>query len=77
MAGAGSLQRSPGGPTPKTDVQLAKDAWKYVRGHIQKHRDQKTTETDLHKTRSQESDMSKANTIVASPDDQSARKAEK
>lgn len=77
MAGAGSLQRSPGGPTPKTDVQLAKDAWKFVRGHIQKHRDQRTTEGDLRKTFSQESDISKANTIVASSEDQSAKKAGK
>lgn len=77
MAGAGSLQRSPGGSTPKTDVQLAKDAWKFVRGHIQKHRDRRTTEGDLHKTLSQESDISKANTRVVSLEDQSTKKAAK
>lgn len=76
MAGASSLQRSPDGPTPRTDVQVAKDAWKFIQRQIQKGRGQpSTTKDDLQKTHSHESDMSKANTLVAASDDQSVKRA--
>lgn len=75
MAGAGSLQRSPGGPTPRTDVQVAKDAWKFVQRKIQKHRTQSSAaEDNLHKTQSHESTMSEANTIVAASSDNTSAK---
>ncbi|KAJ5388173.1 hypothetical protein N7509_010714 [Penicillium cosmopolitanum] len=77
MAGAGSLQRSTDGPTPRTDVQVAKDAWKFVQRKVQKHRSPPSIpEEDLQKTLSQDSAMSKANTLVVASDDQPAKKAE-
>ncbi|KAJ5404459.1 hypothetical protein N7509_004330 [Penicillium cosmopolitanum] len=72
MAGATSLQRSAGGSVPRTDVHLAKDAWDFIRGKRQAFLQQEpsVSEGDMacSKMTSQESVLSKANTIVVSSD---------
>ncbi|KAJ5090207.1 hypothetical protein N7532_008891 [Penicillium argentinense] len=72
MVSSSSLQRSPEGTLPRTDVQLAKNAWKYVNRKIKEHRQNRDKmsegDSNLHKTQSQESGASKADTLVPTGD---------
>jgi hypothetical protein len=74
MAGF-TIQRSPSGPLeprPRTDIELAKDAWKYLSKKVEDHRQKrdskagsstKTSDTDS------ESIISRADTLVGEKSD--------
>jgi hypothetical protein len=69
MAGF-TIQRSPSGPLnprPRTDIELAKDAWKYMSQKIDKRRQKRDSKAEA-STKGDETDsesiMSKADTIV-------------
>ncbi|KAJ5620084.1 hypothetical protein N7510_004068 [Penicillium lagena] len=68
-----TIQRPPTAPLgslPRSDIQLAADAWKYIKRQVQQLRQPRVSENEAdlkcYKTESAESAISKAGTLVGS-----------
>lgn len=66
-----TIQRPPSAPLsllPRSDIQLAADAWKFIKRQVHKLRERRYSETEAvsscYKTESAESTISKAGTLV-------------
>ncbi|KAJ5249134.1 hypothetical protein N7468_000585 [Penicillium chermesinum] len=71
MAGLNSIQRPYGAPLPKTDVQLAREAYQYVNRQIKKYRERRQSKAEgrAHQDAESGSIMSRAETLVVDESD--------
>lgn len=76
MAGLNAIQRTPGAPLPKTDAQLAREAYRFVNRQVKKYRERrqlKAQGSSASQDPETRSAISRADTLVVEESDEETK----
>lgn len=77
MAGLNAIQRTPGAPLPKTDAQLAREAYQFVNRQVKKYRERRQLKAQggsASQDPERGSMISRADTLVEESDEETKNK---